>query len=540
MPDDRIEIAAMVDGVLDRWREMRSDTGRAAGDRRFRSWLFETVPAQTAAVTGPDGGALGAHCYLVFEVASVLVERQRVSDAFLLLRWIADHYVDHPDADNAARVIMCLTDNCAQLGQFDNEKNQSARQLLRAVADSVRDPVDIRVERAVARALVCIGQLRGSAVSSDSDKTAELAALWTEVNVRWHANRDPELGGRARQALWNKGLLWLQRGRDKDARREFEKLLRQAGSAGHGVRGEADEWVVRARHAPALLDAVVIPPPALHTEYLRRQRHFDRRRQRRSFGIPWLLAGAPRNQMRALVRGAGKRHQVSAGMVRSWVCEGEPFVLLLRNFELTERSGTSALARDVFEDHETAGDHVRMISFRASQEVLSELVTGVSLVQVASTTAGELELTPFPGQFVAPNQLYLPDATWFDTVTTLMALAEQVIVWADTLTDPLARELDALPARDRAADTTVILEERKKNPAVDVVLPAREGEPLSPDHPALTRFPNVVTAEQFEGKRVQDCPALMRLVGRLEARRREPVQQRIARLRERLDAELAG
>jgi hypothetical protein len=149
-------------------------------------------------------------------------------------------------------------------------------------------------------------------------------------------------------------------------------------------------------------------------------------------------------------------------------------------------------------------------------------------------------MTPFQGQFVPPNQLYLPDATWFDTVTKLMALAEQVIVWADTLTGPLARELDALLDRDRAADTTVILEERKKNPAVDVVLPAREGETLRPDHPVLARFPNVVTAEQFEGKRVQDCPALMRLVDRLEARRREPVQQRIARLQGRLNAELAG
>lgn len=45
------------------------------------------------------------------------------------------------------------------------------------------------------------------------------------------------------------------------------------------------------------------------------------------------------------------------------------------------------------------GDHVRVISFRKSQKALSELAAGAPLVQVASTTAGECDLTPLPGQF---------------------------------------------------------------------------------------------------------------------------------------------
>jgi hypothetical protein len=62
---------------------------------------------------------------------------------------------------------------------------------------------------------------------------------------------------------------------------------------------------------------------------------------------------------------------------------------------------------------------------------------------------------------------------------------------------------------------------------------------LSADHPALAGFPNVVPAEQLAGKRVHECPELMQMLARLETARVEAIEQRMARLLARLDAELA-
>src|SRR5262249_32840620 len=152
--------------------------------------------------------------------------------------------------------------------------------------------------------------------------------------------------------------------------------------------------------------------------------------------------------------------------------------------------------------------------------ILNELATKVPLVQVANTTAGELEIGgSFPQQIVAPT-LYLPDATWFKEVTKLIALAEQIVVWARELTPALNQELTALRVRDRTADTTVILEEESRDPFfMDLFIErspiAHNHELLTAGHPALAEFPHVISAKRFAGKQVRECPELMGLVERL-------------------------
>lgn len=140
---------------------------------------------------------------------------------------------------------------------------------------------------------------------------------------------------------------------------------------------------------------------------------------------------------------------------------------------------------------------------------------------------------------ILSTQLYLPDGTWFETVTTLIALAEQVIVWATELSPGLAQELAALQERERTADTVVLLEERDQDPLLARPEAIHDLGPLIAEHPTLAGFPNTISFKRLSGKQFHEYPELMRLVDRLHAAGAEPIKQRMARLRARLDAELA-
>jgi hypothetical protein len=381
------------------------------------------------------------------------------------------------------------------------------------------------------------GLVRLSGRFTDVDaKAPDLAALWRELAGRGRGSDDPELRGWRAHALGNEALLWLQVDREADARRRFAEITAEFGADEPGVSEDVDRWVGRARHAVDVLDRFDVGEAELKLDYLERQRYWDRRRRFKGLGfLHWLVAGAPRNRMRQLVREARDRHRKSVGQVRSWLCAGEPFVLLLRNFELTERSGTTAAQSFPVDRADVPADHVQVINFSPGAPALAELAAAVPLVVVAGTTAAELELGPSYGQFTAPVRLYLPDETWFDTVSTLIKVADQVIVWAAELSPGLARELDCLIAERRTGDALVVLDAPGSDPFTQVLLPRTDHEPLTRDHPALAPFPNVVDAAEL-GRHVAESPALLDVLDRLDAVHQVPDDQRLARLRARLDA----
>jgi hypothetical protein len=230
---------------------------------------------------------------------------------------------------------------------------------------------------------------------------------------------------------------------------------------------------------------------------------------------------------------ANRVHTRSAGTVRSWACAGEPFVLLLRNFEMTERSGVTTA--DFMLDEREPADHVKVVSYRYADSVLEDLDARVPLVQVASTTAGDLEVDPFKMRFVVGNRLYLPTANWFRTVAMLITVASQIVVWTNELTSSLSKELDELIAQGRADDTVILLESQSDDVVIRVVLPRHAGEVLTTGHPALAPFPNRVDCAALEGAGVADCPELARLVQRLGEVAQQPVGPRLARIVARPD-----
>jgi hypothetical protein len=535
------ELTEAVEFAIVKWRVLRRHHKPRAADAHFRTWLFETLPADFEILRGvPEHDPDSAHAIFAFEVVSALFERGRPADAFLVLGWLGKYFVNHPNTDCATRAVMALTDHCTQAGIPGAQDNASARRVLREVVDSARQPLDVDVERALCRALVGVANLRGytTAPESASRRADELSALWTEIIKRWRHRADPGLRHWVAHALMNKAFLWLQHGREGIAREQFATIIELFGA---DPPHEAPEELTTARHANAILDRFTFGEPEFKLDYLERQRYWDRRARRKGFGVPWLLAGAPRNQMAKVVDHARERHRLSTGKLQSWLCAGEPFILLLRNFKLTEQAGIRPPgeypAFDEADVDELGGDHARLITFRKCEPTLTELDKGVALVQVASTTAGELEQIPWPGQFVPETRLYLPDATWRETVAELIAVADQVIVWAEELTSALADELALLTAEGRTGDTLVLLENKPPNPFTSVFFPRRPHERLRPGHPALRGFPHVVEARELEGRRVMECPSLVRVVERLDASRALPIEDRLARTLSRLDAE---
>lgn len=522
--DDEYTAAEVVGSVLVRWDGLRRESGPRVGDERFLDWFFGTLSAHG----DPDTFA-----FLGFEVAVELFDRGRGGDAFLVLGRLGRHVARGAEPDLTARAIMALTDTCAGRA-VDRVTTARAVGVLREAVDAVRGPVDVRVERAVCRALSTLVQLSGRSTALDQAKARELAALWRELAGRCRGSDDPELRGWRAHALGNEALLWLQVDREADARRRFAEITAEFGTDAPGASPDLDRWVGRARHAAGVLDRFDVGEAALKLDYLERQRYWDRRRRFKGLGfLHWLRAGAPRNRARRLAREARDRHRRSVGQVRAWLCVGEPFVLLLRNFELTERSGIAA-SLPFADPDDVPADHVQVINFSPGASALGELAAAVPLVLVAGTTAAELELGQDFGQFTAPVRLYLPDETWFDTVSTLIGVADQVIVWAAELSPGLARELDALVAERRTEDTLVVLDAPGSDPFTRVLLPRTDNEPLTRDHPVLAPFPHVVDAAEL-GRRVAESPALLDVLDRLDAVHDVPADQRLAGLRARLD-----
>lgn len=532
---DEWTLEDVVEAAIDRWQRMRQEAARPKADREFRVFLFEALPEQAAGMGAFDSRD---HAAVVYEMATALYREGELADSCLLLRWYCIHYAGHPDGGLAVQVIDVVTDLCAYTGRVDPAGNAAAAGVLRDVVDACSGQVDIEVERALCRALACCAHLRGDlhAAGDLASKRAAAGALWAEIFRRYRDSPDAGLRGRAAQGLFNTALVALQTGDEKAAREKFGELVKAFGPD-RGSDAEMDDWLLRAEHGGTVLDLFVVGEPELNLDYLRKQRQWDRKRRRKGFGLHWLLAGAPRNQMTELVRAARTKHEASVNQLRSWLCCAEPFVLLLRNFDLAEQSATSSPLAPVFDDPgDPQGDYVQVISHRDGETALTEFDRAVPMVTVASTKAAELELSSTFGQFVPGTALYLPDATWFGTVSTLVPLAARIIVWAGELTPALEQELSCLREHGRTADTTIIVE-KPPSPFTQMYLPPRrEHDGLTADHPALAGFPNTVDARGLKGRGIAESPPLLDVIEALEVAGAIPVELRLEKIRAHLSA----
>ncbi|HJQ44720.1 MAG TPA: hypothetical protein VJ870_00150 [Amycolatopsis sp.] len=468
-----------VDGLLDRWDSIREH--QAEPNRAFHDWLFGTTLEQASRPdlhVDPE-----TYAGIVFTCADRCGQLGRYADGVSLLRWTAEHYVPQGD-DLACRVLGSVAEGLVHFAR-DADLRDDVLAATRAAIEAAPRNAGVRMGREICRAMVLHAGISAVIVNQNDRQVDDFVAAWRAVVSRWDGHEDPEIRAMVAESLCSEASARLQQGRERDALRAFAR-----------VRPGLDSYSTIAEHAPAMLEAVRIPEPELKTAFLAAQRRQDRRRLRRQ-PIQWIRAGMPRNQMRQVVRTARWQHRMSAGTVRSWACHGTPFVLVLRNFDLTETSGVVA-EPDVLSDEpmpETFFQHIRCAD---AEPVLAQLAQSTHLVHVANTQSGELE-TGGLVRYRPQTRLYLPDATWFDTVRMLVALAECVIVWAAEKTGPLTQELALLADTGRAEDTVALLENYDPpDRMLEYVTHTRRapGTPLTPDDPALAPFPVVLPAAQ--------------------------------------------
>jgi hypothetical protein len=496
-----------VTAVVDRWdAALARHPDPSAAERSVRDFLVDELLRQAG------GGPQRDHALFMFMVVERLAKAGRFADAFTVLDWIAEVYAGQRDPGLAAPAVLALTDWAVDLLANDPGPDPDparALGLLNRAADRVAPGADPAIQRAACRALAQVALLRSAEPVTDGDEgVRRLIEPWRVIVRRWAGHQDGELRFRLSQAHFNIGLIRLQLGETGPAGDSFADSAALSGTPAD--QGFSEEYAGPAGLAGRVLSAVDLPDAAVIEEALltgdaaKSGGWAERRRRRRD--------------AERLLEQARRRHRTSVGRVRAWSCGGEPFALLLRNFDLLEwthrAEGDQAAA---------AAQPAQVFDFqRIGEQVVRPFAREVRTVQVAASRSASLELDPWRlhGAPLTEAQLYLADGTWLDTVRRLVALAETVVVWAETMTPALAQELTALREQGREADTVVLIEPadprtipRAGIAAVlatelaelrsdggswrdlaDELMPRIRppGEQLTPDAPELAGFPNVV------------------------------------------------
>ena len=286
---------------------------------------------------------------------------------------------------------------------------------------------------------------------------------------------------------------------------------------------DVDKSVCIARKAFAILDQTKIPGPDFNLEYFRAQQdYWSARRQNSDHN---------ESRWQQLTKAARDKHEKSAGRLRAHLCTGEPIVLFLRSFILTEQSGNLPSGSSLIWDRtpESTSHFYRSIHPHKSDKIMTELSSKVTLVGAASTIAGEFEMQSELGIFVPDIRLHLPSDGWFEIICRLISVASKIIVRAAKINRGLAMEMAALSAANRMNDTVIIIEEESDHFPWNRMLNWDEGEPLTKDHPLLASFPCVLSGADLSSKGIDGCPEIVRLLAQLKAISNEPLEGRLTK-----------
>ncbi|MEV0676022.1 hypothetical protein AB0I60_05805 [Actinosynnema sp. NPDC050436] len=489
MEDAGFDPVRTADDLLARWDSARRDSG-ARGDGEFRVWLMRTMPELLDAM-GPGLDNEAAHWTGVAATVERCTALGRWDDAITLSEWLTDEYVPR-GGTRSWNTILGSVALCARVGQ-DPHLHGRAIGLLTRVARAAPADGGIEVDRATCKALTDLSVLYtvGRTADDIAHRTQASIDVCDEIIARWGASGDNWLRSTVAGAMLNKATSLLEFGDEPAARDEYRRVVGTfAGDDGE----EVGSRVSIARHALDALDNARFPEPEFTVAYAEARR----RRFRREFRFG---AGA---ESRERLRAAGLLHHATAAFVRHATCFGEPWVLLLRNFDLLERAVVTDSPPAWADPHGEEEVYARAIHFADGLDLVNRLVDLTDVVQVANTGAAALEIDgetlSVHGRRRSPRLLYLPGTSWLPHVRLLIGLAERIVVWAHEKTPPLAQELDAIRELGRVEDAVVLLESRQGTRAA---LPgftpsSARPVPLLPDDPALEGF-SVVTPVDGRG-----------------------------------------
>jgi hypothetical protein len=500
-------------------------------DAAFRRWVMHTwLELVNANWPSPDNEL--SHCMVVGAAINRCVSLGRYADALTLSEWMAEAYVPRGD-DLSQKTILESSRFYSDAGHVP-ELNERVITLLRRVIELAPRDGDLAMEWAICTALMDLGALYtvGRNVDNNGWRTRASIGVYDEIIERWLGSRDDWLRFNVVGAMVNKSISYMEIGEESEARREYARIVDSFAEDAGNVR--MVQRVSVARHALDILDTVRIPEPEFKTEYLAAMR---RRAERTGL---WLEDVTPRDYVDQLVDLAGRMHQATANLVRRHACSGEPIVLLLRNFELMETSVVTNSPPDWMNPEGEPETYVQVISYPGGLGLVNRLSELADVVQVANTQAAGLEIdsqgmSMLGRQPTRLRMLYLPDAGWADVVRVLISLAERIVVWAGEKTPGVLRELELITELGRVEDTTVLLDQVPRPPGMRDVL-GPPGETLLADDPVLARFPVVLRAEDIARDDSDDNPLLRAVIDPVIAVWQLPMEERMARVRHRIDA----
>ncbi|MGW1659193.1 hypothetical protein [Streptomyces atratus] len=510
-------------------------------DAEFHVWLMRTLPALSHEL-GPAPDEDLAHCMTVGATVDRCVSLGRFDDSLILTDWLVGLYA--PRGDSLARQTISGATELYRDAALEPELHAHATRSLRRMVELIPRGGETEMEWLSCKALMDLSTLLiiGRDVHNNQQHTRASIEVCDEIIERWQSSSESWLRVNVAATMVNKAINYMEIGEEAEARQTYARIV-ELFTADIADTGniKLSKHVYIARHALGVLDTVRIPEPEFKTGYIEAMMRAARRTGRYD---PEGLVGVPRDFDAHAIRLAGQIHHATTNLVRRSACSGDPTVLLLRNFNLTETSFVSSKPNLVF-GQDDPDSYARAIRFTYGQRLLNRISEITAVVQVANTNAAVLGIDGQIESMLGISKglkrfLYLPDDGWLAIVRVLIVLAERVVVWAAEKTPALLQELELIKELGRADDSVVLLEEplTKVLELEDLYGEMRPpaGEALTPDDPALTGFPVIVRAKDVASVDPENSSFLRELTSPIIALSQRPMPERVARIRRRLDA----
>lgn len=208
----------------------------------------------------------------------------------------------------------------------------------------------------------------GRDMHHNQQRTRASIEVCDEIIDRWQSSSEAWLRVNVAATMVNKAINCMEIDEESEARRIYERIVElfTADIADTG-NSKLSEHVYIARHALNVLETTRIPDPEFKTGYLEAMMRATRRTGRYD---PEGRVGVPRDYDVHSIRLAGQNHHATTSLVRRAACSGDPTVLLLRNFDLTETSFVSSDPNPVFGRDDPDG-YTREIRYTDGQDLLN-------------------------------------------------------------------------------------------------------------------------------------------------------------------------
>lgn len=471
--------------LLEQWDYFRSTSGVSEGDRQFKKYLMEYIPAEQAKFGDPLEDRLNAHAASTIAVVDLCESLGRSSDALTVTEWAAREHIPR-GGDVAVRTVWACTDACEVAGAHAELFRRSTG-LLEWIAGALPRRENGEAAIAASRALMVLASIYQATTdrANHSERSQKMEKILGRIITTWPDSDNPTVRFHVHSARLNRALVRIELADEAGARKDFVRLA--AITEPEREMAAVGEFVEVAEHAIPILDKFgKYPDPEFNLRYLKAQRRRDLRELR--------LRTFTRNNPARYARLASHAHRRTVRMLTRLLVTGLPMVLLLRNFEMVESSHIG----EVLSAHGGyRNEYVRTVSATKGASTIDRLSKAVELVSVSNASAGELELDGLGLDFGRPAlhwPLYLSNDDWISSVAELVAVADVILMWTSEKSPGVVQELELVQRLGRAEDAFALLEPQVSSPVYAGLTKRapKEAAPLTASDPLLAGFRGVV------------------------------------------------